>query len=117
MLCFLDGVDCCHKLNPTNQKAQLSFETSASLGLFQRRRQQVHIEICMSEVGSASELIIATELALFPFPVGRLIWVSADLGLAYVCVASAASFNFFPPIRCLQFLFLATGCSLYQAKS
>lgn len=110
VLCFVDS-DGCHKLNPTNRKAQLSFETSASLGLIRRGRQQVHIEICMSEVGSASKLIIATELAV-PFPCGE-----ADLSLAYVCVASAASFNFFPPIRCLQFLFLALGCSLYQAKS
>lgn len=101
MLCFLDSVDCffCHMLNPTNQKAQLSFEPSASLGLIQRGKQQVHIEICMSEAGSASELIITTELVLFPFPVGRLIWASL------MCVASAVSFNFFPPIRCLQFLF------------
>lgn len=67
-------------LNPTNQKAQLSFEPSASLGLIRRGRQQVRIEICMSEVGSASELIITTELAV-SLPCGE-----AGLGLAYVCV-------------------------------
>lgn len=101
-ICFFGGVDwflfcfvflfLCHKLNPTNQKAQLSFETSASLGLIRRGRQQGHIEICMSEVGSASELTIVTELAV-SFPCGE-----ADLSLAYVCGVSAASFNFFPPI-------------------
>lgn len=78
VLCFLDSVDFffLHMLNPTNQKAQLSFEPSASLGLIRRGRQQVRIEICKSEVGSASELIITTELALFPCPVGRLVWAS-----------------------------------------
>lgn len=71
---FLGGVDCfCHELNPTNQKPQLSYESPGSLGLMQRRRQQVYIAISGSGVGSASEPISATEWALFPFPVGRLI--------------------------------------------